>query len=129
MDNAVPVVCQELPSCISPRYQERWFRPGDIENRVQRTEAGFGIGVVGGTVQINKLGVVRQRLKTMGKSGRDQKARAVSVLQDPPIPLEERWRPSSNIHYDVKYATLHARDDLRISMRCHLVVHPPEGSS
>ena len=129
MDHAIPIVGQQLLSGVSFRDQNRWLRPSDVENRIQWTEACFGIGMVGGTVQINKLGVVSQRLKTMGKSGRYQKARAVSVLQDPPMPLEERWRPSSNIHYDVKYATLHARDDLRISMRCHLVVHPPEGSS
>ena len=117
MDNAVPVVCQELPSCISPRYQERWFRPGDIENRVQRTEAGFGIGVVGGTVQINEFGLVSQRLKAMGESGRDQKARTVSVLQDLTVPSQECWRPSSYIHNDIKNTTLHAGDDLRIGMR------------
>lgn len=116
MDNAVPIVCQELPSCISPRYQERWFRPGDIENRVQRTEAGFGIGAVGGTVQINELGVVNQRLETMGETVRDEKARTVSVLQDLTMPPEERWRTSSNIHHDVKYATVQAGDNLRIGM-------------
>ena len=117
MDNAVPVVCQELPSCISPRYQERWFRPGDIENRVQRTEAGFGIGAVGGTVQINELGLVSQRLKAMGESGRDHKALEVSVLQELTVPSQECWRPSSYIHHDIKNTTLRAGDDLRISMR------------
>ena len=116
MDNAVPIVGQQLLSGVSLRDQDRWFRPGDIENRVQRTEACFGIGAVGGTVQINELGVVNQRLKAMGESGRDQKARTVSVLQDLTMPPEERWRTSSNIHHDVKYATLHAGDNLRIGM-------------
>lgn len=50
LDNTIPVVSQQLVSGVSLRYQDRWFWPGDIENRIQRVEACFGIWVVGGTV-------------------------------------------------------------------------------
>jgi len=50
LDNTIPVVSQQLVSGVSLRYQDRWFWPDDIENRIQRAEACFGIWAVGGTV-------------------------------------------------------------------------------
>ena len=113
---------------VASRHVRDRQRPLDGDIRRHRIHAAFVFAAVRGAVEINKLGVIVERLKAMCKAGRDQQHRSVGFRQLTMTMLSVGGGTIAKIDGDIQDRTADAADDLGLGFRRALKMQPANTS-
>lgn len=83
----------------------------------------FGFIAVGGRVEVKHFALVSQRLKTMGKTFRNDEGTMVVFAQYLGMPMQECGRATAQIHGNIEDFATQTLDKFHLRMRRILEVH------